>query len=112
MATMSFYDFRAMVEDTPIETFMVEFRDPHDRLVGVCLTDRLADGLSAVYSFFGPELEKRSLGKYAILWLIERSARSGCRTPISAIGSLRAARWPTRAASGRARCWLRARGAC
>ena len=25
---MSFYDFRAMVEDTPIETFMIEFRDP------------------------------------------------------------------------------------
>ena len=33
MATMSFYDYRAMVEDTPIETFIVEFRDPDDRLV-------------------------------------------------------------------------------
>ena len=32
MATMSFYDYRAMVEDTPIETFIVEFRDPDDRL--------------------------------------------------------------------------------
>ena len=50
MATMSFYDYRAMVEDTPIETFIVEFRDPDDRLVGACLTDRLGDGLSAVYS--------------------------------------------------------------
>ena len=50
MATMSFYDYRAMVEDTPIETFIVEFRDPDDRLVSACLADRLGDGLSAVYS--------------------------------------------------------------
>jgi arginyl-tRNA--protein-N-Asp/Glu arginylyltransferase len=73
MATMSFYDYRAMVEDTPIESCIVEFRDPEDRLVGACLTDRLSDGLSAVYSFFAPELERRSLGTYTILWLIERA---------------------------------------
>ena len=62
MATMSFYDYRAMVEDTPIDTFIVEFRDPDERMVGTCLVDRLGDGLSAVYSFFAPKLEKRSLG--------------------------------------------------
>lgn len=73
MATMSFYDYRAMVEDTPIDTFMVEYRDPDDAMVGACLTDRLGDGLSAVYSFFAPGLEKRSLGTYTILWLIERA---------------------------------------
>jgi arginine-tRNA-protein transferase len=77
MATMSFYDYRAMVEDTPIETFIVEFRDPGDRLVGACLTDRLGDGLSAVYSFFAPGLEKRSLGTATILWLIERARATG-----------------------------------
>ena len=77
MATMSFYDFRAMVEDTPIETGLVEFRDLDDRLVGGCLTDRLGDGLSAVYSFFEPRLEARSLGNYAILWLIERARALG-----------------------------------
>jgi arginyl-tRNA--protein-N-Asp/Glu arginylyltransferase len=77
MATMSFYDYRAMVEDTPIETFIVEFRDPDDRLVGACLTDRLSDGLSAVYSFFAPGLESRSLGTYSILWLIARARELG-----------------------------------
>ncbi len=77
MATMSFYDYRAMVEDTPIETFLVEFRDADDMLVGVCLTDRLGDGLSAVYSFFLPELERRSLGTFTILWLIERARLLG-----------------------------------
>lgn len=77
MATMSFYDYLAMVEDTPIETSIVEFRDAGDRLVGACLTDRLGDGLSAVYSFFQPELEKRSLGTFTILWLIERARAMG-----------------------------------
>ena len=77
MATMSFYDYRAMVEDTPIETSMVEFRDANDRLIGGCLTDRLGDGLSAVYSFFAPDLERRSLGTYAILWLIGRARELG-----------------------------------
>lgn len=77
MATMSFYDYRAMVEDTPIDTFMAEFRDAEDRLIGACLTDRLGDGLSAVYSFFAPGLDKRSLGTYTILWLIERTRTLG-----------------------------------
>ncbi|MGH7043573.1 MAG: arginyltransferase [Acetobacteraceae bacterium] len=77
MATMSFYDYRAMVEDTPIETFMVEFRDPDDRLVGACLADRLGDGLSAVYSFFAPDLAARSLGTHAILWLVDYARSHG-----------------------------------
>jgi leucyl-tRNA---protein transferase len=70
---MSFYDYRAMVEDTPIETFIIEFRDEQDRLLSACLTDKLGDGLSAVYSYFVPGLEKRSLGTFAVLWLIERA---------------------------------------
>ncbi len=77
MAGMSFYDYRAMIEDTPIETFLFEFRDPDDALIGVCLTDRLGDGLSAVYSFFSPELADRSLGSFAITWLIGRARSLG-----------------------------------
>ena len=73
MATMSFYDYRAMVEDTPIETAIIEFRDRAQRLVGACLTDRLGDGLSAVYSFFSTDEDGRSLGTQAILWLIARA---------------------------------------
>ena len=77
MATMSFYDYRAMVEDTPIETMIVEYREEDDRLVGACLADRLGDGLSAVYSFFAPGMDRRSLGTYTILWLIERAKALG-----------------------------------
>ena len=77
MATMSFYDYRAMVEDTPIETSIVDFREPDGRLVAACLTDKLGDGLSAVYSYFLPELGRRSLGSFTILWLIERARALG-----------------------------------
>lgn len=77
MATMSFYDYRAMVEDTPVETTMVEFRDSDTQLISACLMDRLGDGLSAVYSFYAPAMEKRSLGTHAILWLIDRARSLG-----------------------------------
>ncbi|WP_431285251.1 arginyltransferase [Humitalea sp. 24SJ18S-53] len=73
MASMGFYDYRAMVEDTPITTGMVEWRDPQGRLVCACLTDWLSDGLSAVYSFFDPDLARRSLGTRAVLWLVDRA---------------------------------------
>ena len=46
-------------------------------MVSACLADRLGDGLSAVYSFFAPALERRSLGTHAILWLIERARGLG-----------------------------------
>ena len=77
MAAMGYYDYRAMIEDTPISTGILEFRDARDRLLGACLTDWLADGLSAVYSFFDTDQEKRSLGTFAVLWLIGRARSLG-----------------------------------
>jgi len=73
MAAMGFYDYRAMVEDTPITTGMLEFRDGQGTLLGACLTDWLSDGLSAVYSYYTPDEDRRSLGTYAILWLVSRA---------------------------------------
>ena len=77
MAAMGFYDYRAMVEDTPITTGVVEFRDTAGALLGACLTDWVSDGLSAVYSFFDPDHDRRSLGTYAILWLVSRAQSLG-----------------------------------
>ncbi|MCK8783877.1 arginyltransferase [Roseomonas sp. NAR14] len=77
MAAMGFYEYRAMVEDTPITTGIVEFRDGEDRLLAACLTDWLSDGLSAVYSFFEPDLGRRSLGTFMILWLVARARALG-----------------------------------
>lgn len=77
MAGMSYADYRAMVEETPVRTAAAEFRDPAGQLTGVTLLDRLDDGLSAVYSFYDPEAARRSLGTWSILWLVEECRRQG-----------------------------------
>ena len=41
------------------------------QLVAIAVTDVMSDGVSAVYSFFEPEMRKRSLGTYCILQQIE-----------------------------------------
>ncbi|NKB20892.1 MAG: arginyltransferase [Alphaproteobacteria bacterium] len=76
MSSMSFRDFRAMIEDSPIDTRIIEFRDPERLLVAVMLADRQMDAMSAVYSLFDPELDKRSLGTYMVLWLIKQAAEN------------------------------------
>jgi len=75
MALMGFYDYRSMIEDSPIDSFVVEFRSPDGMLRSAMLTDRMSDGLSAVYSFYDPVLTELSLGTYMILWLIEEARR-------------------------------------
>lgn len=79
MAKMDFRDYQALVEDTPVETRIVEFREPDGRLAAGCLVDGVAGGLSAVYSFFRPELADRSLGSYMIMWMLERARERGLR---------------------------------
>jgi arginine-tRNA-protein transferase len=71
MAAMTFGDYRAMIEDSAIETRLIEFRDADRTLVGGCLIDVVDDGYSAVYSFFDPTLLRRSLGTFMVLWLID-----------------------------------------
>jgi arginine-tRNA-protein transferase len=77
MASMTYTDYRSMIEDTPLRTVLAEFRDAGGALVAVSLLDRLDDGVSAVYSFYDPSLEKRSLGTWSILWLVDECQRQG-----------------------------------
>jgi len=44
-----------------------------EKLIAVGVSDVLDAGLSAVYTFFDPELSKRSLGNFVILWQIEQA---------------------------------------
>ncbi len=75
MVEMDALDFAAMVEDSPINTHVAEYRDASGRLRAGCLIDRLSDGLSLVYSFFDPDEAQRSLGTYIVLSQIERARR-------------------------------------
>jgi len=83
MASMEEIDYADMVEHTPVNSQLIEYREPSDgllpgRLVGACLTDRQGDGLSMIYSFYDPEHEARSgLGNYIILDHIRRAAEQG-----------------------------------
>lgn len=73
MAKMDYLDYQALVEDTPVDTMLIKFRDPQGRLIGAMLTDRLGDGLSAVYSFFSPRHRDRGIGTLMILWLVNKA---------------------------------------
>jgi arginyl-tRNA--protein-N-Asp/Glu arginylyltransferase len=70
MTAMSFVDYEYMVEDTPVQTIVVEYRLRNvagNPLIAVALTDVMPDGLSMVYSFYDPDLPKRGLGNLVIL---------------------------------------------
>ncbi|OPX57022.1 arginine-tRNA-protein transferase [Oceanospirillum multiglobuliferum] len=51
-------------------THLVEFREPSGQLVAVSAMDELSHGLSAIYTFYDPNLSRRSLGVYVVLWLL------------------------------------------
>ena len=67
MSDMGLFDYVAMVEETPVNTHIVEYRRTDGTLVACALTDVLRDGLSMVYSFFHPGEVTRSLGTAMIL---------------------------------------------
>lgn len=73
MARMDARDYRAMIEDSTVETSIFEYRRQNGSLIAVALVDNLSDGLSAVYSFFDPTEQRRGLGTFIILDLIKQS---------------------------------------
>lgn len=87
MSDMTVLDYAMMVEDTHVETKIIEYRrrGPDTfitgkgvgELIGVALTDRMGDGLSMVYSFYDPKHEDRSFGTFMILDHIARARAAG-----------------------------------
>jgi arginine-tRNA-protein transferase len=87
MADMTVLDYAMMVEDSHVETRIIEYRQrgPDTSINGrgagpllaVALTDVLNDGLSMVYSFFEAEPRWRSLGTFMILDHIARAHSMG-----------------------------------
>ena len=83
MAGMDEMDYADMVEQSPVNSVVVEYREPGrggvpGRLIGCCLTDRQADGLSMIYSFFATDEDARpALGNFIILDHIARTREAG-----------------------------------
>lgn len=87
MSDMTVLDYAMMVEDTHVDTKVIEYRrrgpdtfvtgKGRGELIAVALTDQMADGLSMVYSYFDPEMEDRSLGTFMILDHIARARAMG-----------------------------------
>ncbi|RUT25604.1 arginyltransferase [Asaia sp. W19] len=77
MALMGLDDYQSMIETSPVETSVFEFRTREGRLVCVSLVDMLSDGLSAVYTFYCLDDPHRSFGTASILWLIAEAASRG-----------------------------------
>ena len=87
MADMSILDYATMIEDSHVESRLVEYRARgidtaitgrgEGDLLAVCLTDVLVDGLSMVYSFYEPTLAARSLGTFMILDHIAQARARG-----------------------------------
>ncbi|MEG3159681.1 arginyltransferase [Sphingomonas sp. LB2R24] len=83
MAGMDEDDYADMIEHSPVNSVIVEYREPsvdgaRGRLIGACLTDRQADGLSMVYSFFAADEESRpGFGNFIIMDHLIRAREAG-----------------------------------
>ncbi|MEG3180430.1 arginyltransferase [Sphingomonas sp. LT1P40] len=80
MTAMDEIDYADMVEQSPVGTYVIEYREPAERggaLVGACITDHQADGLSMIYSFFDPDAGRPGLGNLIIMDHIVRARNAG-----------------------------------
>jgi leucyl-tRNA---protein transferase len=83
MVNMDEMDYADMVEQSPVQSHIVEYRTPPrfgrmGDLVAACLTDQQGDGLSMIYSFYDAQAVGRSgLGNYIIMDHILRARDAG-----------------------------------
>lgn len=68
--------YRQFLCQSNVESMMVEFRDPQGALKMVSVIDVVADGLSAVYTFYNT-LDKASYGTASIMWQIAWARQLG-----------------------------------
>ncbi len=84
MTNMAFDEYVCMVESSPVNSCLIEYRLPQNennagKLIAVTLTDIMSQGLSMVYSYFdvSDDYKKRSLGTYIILDHVARARLLG-----------------------------------
>ncbi len=84
MGKMSKDEVNQVLFSTCARSSILEFRRPEtsdepNRLMMVCIIDKLQNGISAVYNFFEPDCPKLSLGTFGIVSEIEFARREGLR---------------------------------
>lgn len=78
MLSMQFEDYKTMINTNTVQSNQLKIKQ-NDKTIGIMLYDETLDAYSAVYSFYDPDLEKQSLGKFLILKLIEKAQENNKR---------------------------------
>jgi arginine-tRNA-protein transferase len=76
MDSDDYEQYRSFLLASRVDSALAEFSLAGE-VVMVSLVDRLLDGLSAVYTFFEPDLPRRSLGVFGVLSQIHLASRMG-----------------------------------
>ena len=71
-------DYMGFLKSNWMDTVFYEMKLA-EQLVAISVVDRLDDGLSAVYTFYDTNFDKRSLGTFSILFEIHEAARLGLK---------------------------------
>ena len=84
MGKMTKDEVNQVLFSTCARSSILEFRKPDtsdepNRLMMICIIDKLQNGISAVYNFFEPDCPKLSLGTFGIVSEIEFVRRAGLR---------------------------------
>jgi arginine-tRNA-protein transferase len=74
-------DYLSFLIADGVQTRFIEF-STEGRCLAIAVVDVLTNGMSAVYTFFDPDLPSSGLGVYAVMWQIEAARSRGARLAV------------------------------
>ena len=67
MSKMEWTDYSSMINSSPVNTLILEYKDKTNNLIGIMIIDIQKNGISAVYSFYNTNYLNNSIGVFMIL---------------------------------------------